>query len=321
MPYIFKLEEAERIREQQTALQLKNIEQFYKGLLKDVQKRIAQLGNKNIKDQQLVLLERDIKQRLREINKDIQDGITDSMITTANAVVQNKKDYLLSYGFKKEDIIDAFIYVPDNVVRNILNGRIYTEGWSLSKAIWGYTQDFNRKLSEIISRGTALGKSAYEIALDLEKYVNPSVSKASRTIYSWRIDKQGNKIRDKFYFGKVDYNAQRLARTLISHAYQQSFKTVNEKDPFVIGYKWLTSNFHGRVCEICKERAETNHHGLGIGIFPKDDLPLDHPNGMCTFEAVMKESLNEVGDKIAEWYNSPIGTYPDIDEYVKQFIS
>ena len=91
--------------------------------------------------------------------------------------------------------------------------------------------------------------------------------------------------------------------------------------PFVIGYKWLTSNFHGSVCEICRERAETNHHGLGIGIFPKDDLPLDHPNGMCTFEAVMQKSLNEVGDKIAEWYNSPVGTYPDIDEYVKQFIS
>lgn len=130
----------------------------------------------------------------------------------------------------------------------------------------------------------------------------------------------GEEIKDSFYFGQVDYNAQRLARTMISHAYQQSFENVNRNDPFVIGYRWLTSNFHGRVCDICRERAETDQYDLGTGVFPKDALPLDHPNGMCTFEAVMPDDMKTIAQKIGMWYNSPVGTYPEIDRYVLDFI-
>ena len=123
------------------------------------------------------------------------------------------------------------------------------------------------------------------------------------------------------YFGKIDYNALRLARTMISHAYQQSFENVNRNDPFVVGYRWLTSNFHGRVCEICRERSETDQFGLGVGVFPKDQLPLDHPNGMCTFEAVISDSMTDIARKIGQWYQAPIGTYPDIDKYVLDFVA
>ena len=95
---------------------------------------------------------------------------------------------------------------------------------------------------------------------------------------------------------------------------------MNRNDPFVIGYRWLTSNFHGRVCDICRERAETDQYGLGTGVFPKDALPLDHPNGMCTFEAVMPDDMKTIAQKIGMWYNSPVGTYPDIDRYVLDFV-
>ena len=176
-------------------------------------------------------------------------------------------------------------------------------------------------LSKIISFGTAQGKSAVEIAKELERYVDPSARKQAKTIQSWRYDKAGNKIKDSVYFGKIDYNALRLARTLISHAYQQSFENVNRNDPFVIGYRWLTSNFHGRVCEICRERSETDQFGLGIGVFPKDQLPIDHPNGMCTFEAVIPDSMTDIARKIGQWYQAPIGTYPDIDRYALDFVA
>lgn len=112
-----------------------------------------------------------------------------------------------------------------------------------------------------------------------------------------------------------------MARTLISHAYQQSFENVNRNDPFVVGYRWLTSNFHGRVCEICRARAETDQFGLGVGVFPKDQLPLDHPNGMCTFEAVIPDSMTDIARKIGQWYQAPTGTYPDIDRYALDFVA
>lgn len=304
---LFNLKTAEQVRLSQTQQSLKQIKSFYEELYKETQNQLRKYGNKSIQQSQLILLQRDIKQRLNEINKQIQSGITDAMITTANAVVEDTREFLKRCGFT--DVSEAFYYVPDSIVRAVLTGNVYQNGWTLSKAIWGHTNDFNNKLSTIIAKGTAQGKSAYEVALDLEKYVNPDVVKPSRRI-PFINPRTGQK--DVFYFGKVDYNAQRLARTLISHAYQQSFKMVNEKDPFVTEYVWRASGIHGRMCPICEER--NGQH------FKKNELPVDHPNGMCTYEAYIPYTMNEIADKIADWYSKPTGTYKDLDEYALSFL-
>lgn len=316
----FSLKSAEKVRQTTTMEMQKNIRKMYEQLYQDVTKKIGQFGNRNIQKQNLILLQRDIKNRIEQLNKDIKNGIIQDMRIVSNEVVEDTRTFLKRYGFKEEDIHEAFRYVPQQIINNIINGNVYQDGWTLSGAIWGYNKQIHGKLNKIISIGTAQGKSALDIAKDLEQYVNPSAKKQTKTIYSWRIDKYGNKIKDSVYFGKIDYNALRLARTLLSHAYQQSFETVNRNDPFVIGYRWLNSNFHGRVCDICRARAETDQFGLGIGVFPKDQLPLDHPNGMCTFEAVIPNSMNEIAKRIGEWYNNPVGTFPDIDKYAKDFI-
>lgn len=317
---------------------------MYKDLAKEVHDRIKKMPVGTMSRTQLILLERDIEQRGREISADLSAGITDSMITTANVVVEDTRSFLKRMGYKSYDYAKAFIYVPDSVVRNIVNGTIYQKGWSLSTAIWGHTKQFNDKLTEIIGKGAAQGKGALEIAKDLERYVSPTEARTSRIIHSWvyrkdkngnwiyetnkdgsiKYDKAGNPIRKRFREsynpGYVDYNAQRLARTMISHAYQQSFEAVNRNDPFVIGYRWLTSDFHGRVCSICQDRAETDQYGLGVGVFPKEELPLDHPNGMCTFEAVMSDDLETIANRIADWYEAEPGTYSDLDRFAQDFM-
>lgn len=341
---MFNLRNAEQVRTAQTAKMQKNIKRVYKELAKEVHDRIKKLPAGTMSRAQLILLERDIEQRGREISADITAGITDSMITTANVVVEDTRSFLKRMGYKSYDYAKAFIYVPDNVVRNIVNGTIYQQGWSLSTAIWGHTKQFNEKLTEIIGRGAAQGKGALEIAKDLERFVSPTEAKPSRIIKSYvyrkdangnwiyernpdgtvKLDKNGQPIREKFAEsynpGRVDYNAQRLARTMISHAYQQSFEMVNRNDPFVIGYRWLTSDFHGRVCSVCRDYAETDHHSMGVGIFPKEELPLDHPNGMCTFEAVMSDDSDVITERIAEWYRAEPGTYPELDRFAEDFI-
>ena len=80
----------------------------------------------------------------------------------------------------------------------------------------------------------------------------------------------------------------------------------------MVGYRWLTSNFHGRVCDICRNREGK--------VFKKDELPLDHPNGMCTFEAVIPDSMTDIAKKIGQWYQSPAGTFSEIDRYALDFI-
>ena len=320
----FSLKNAEQVRQTTTMQMQKDIKKMYEQLYKDVTRKVSAMGNGNIQKQNLLLLQRDIKTRIEQLNKDIQSGIIRNMKVVSNEVISDTRTFLKQCGFKDEDIHNAFSYVPDQIIRNIINGNIYQDGWTLSGAIWGYNKKTQDTLNKIISIGTAQGQSALEIAKQLEQYVDPSAKKTARTIHSWRYATMsdviagkaryvGEEIKDSVYFGRIDYNALRLARTLISHAYQQSFETVNRNDPFVVGYRWLTSNFHGRVCDICRSRE--GH------IFKKNELPLDHPNGMCTFEAVIPDSMTDIAKKIGQWYNSPIGTYPEIDKYVLDFMN
>lgn len=319
----FRLKKAEEIRERTTETMQKQIRNMYYSLYSDISKQIQKSGDR-LTQQNLVLLQRQIRNRVEQINRELDGNVRTSMETICNGVTEDIKTYLKQMGFRESEITEAFLYVPAQVIETIVTGQIYQEGWSLSQAIWGYNQKAQQVLQNIVTMGAGEGKSSYEIAKDLEAYVEPSARKQAQIIRSWRRATQadvnagraeyvGQEIRDVFRPGKVDYNALRLARTMVSHAYQQTFERVNRNDPFVTGYRWLTSNFHGRVCSICRERE-------GV-VFPKDELPLDHPNGMCTFEAVMDLNMSQIADRIGAWYNAPAGTYPEIDRYVEDFMA
>lgn len=306
----FRLKTAEELRESITAKTQKEILKLYNDMYKEIEKQIRSAGDSLTKER-LVMLQRTIKSRISTINNSVRSEIVNASSSVCEQVVSDKREWLERYGLKENDIQDAFAYVPNRVIQSIMQGTIYQDNWKLSSAIWGADKKVQDAIDKIISIGTAQGKSAYEVAKDIEEYVQPGARKPSRTISSWRYDRNGNKIRDTFYFGRVDYNAQRLARTMISHAYQQAFETVNRNDPFVEYYIWHTSNFHGRVCDICKARDGE--------IFKKDELPLDHPNGMCIFEAYSPYSMKQIAQRIGAWYDSPYGTFPDIDLFAKDF--
>lgn len=46
--------------------------------------------------------------------------------------------------------------------------------------------------------------------------------------------------------------------------------------------------------------------------YKKDELPLDHPNGMCTFTAAIPD-MNDVADSLADWVNGKDN--PELDNY------
>lgn len=306
----FRLKTAEELRESITNKTQKEILKLYNGMYKEIEKQIRSAGDSLTKER-LAMLQRTVKSRITAINDSVRSEIISASSSVCEQVVSDKREWLEKYGLKENDIQNAFAYVPNRVIQSILQGTIYQDDWKLSSAIWGADKKVQDAIDKIISIGTAQGKSAYDIAKDIEGYVQPGARKPSRTISSWRYDRNGNKIRDTFYFGRVDYNAQRLARTMISHAYQQAFETVNRNDPFVEYYIWHTSNFHGRVCDICRARDGQK--------FKKDELPLDHPNGMCIFEAYSPYSMKQIAQKIGAWYDSPSGTFPDIDLFAKEF--
>ena len=289
------LRTAEQERVRLTAAQQRQIRKLYENAAKEVAKEAEKMPDTTsgvLRQQYLYGLQKQIDAELNKIRSELESTVKDNMKSTAEAVVDDNIDFLKAVGMPVEG---AFSYVPDDVVQSIATGQIYEGNWTLSRAIWKNTKRTQRDVQSVIAQGIAQNKSAYDIAKDLEKYIDPSARKE----WDW----------SKVYPGtarKVDYSAQRLARTLVSHAYQQSFVKTTQKNPFVTKYKWVSAG-GARTCEICAARDGVE--------YSKTDLPLDHPNGMCTFIAVIEDSMTDIADRIADWALG--GSDPDLDTFAR----
>ena len=247
--------------------------------------------------QQMLELERQLRSQSMQIHKEIGAVSRSSMHMVADSVVGCNAEFLKALGFKEEGINAAFTSVPDKVVSNIVTGQIYKSGWSLSKAIWTDNQKTLSDIYSIVAQGRAMNMSAYEVSKMLERYVSPGRK------MQWNL-----KMNDgaKIYKKTVDYNAQRLVRTLNQHAYQQSIIQVVKDNPFISGIYWRANG--SRVCPLCMDRD---------GNFYKwSELPMDHPNGMCTMEPAT--DMDKTIDQLADWIKEPDGTYPEIDKFAKK---
>lgn len=294
----WRLRSAEKTRLQLTKTQQRDIERMYKRISRNIKKQSAQLPSTtsgHLRKLYLDRLQEQINEQLTELGRSLHDIIKTNIGLVAAAAVADALDFNEAIGLV---IQGAFSHVPKDIVQSVITGQVYAGNWSLSRAIWDQTSKTKHDINTVIAEGIAQNKSTYDIAKDLEKYVDPS----ARKDWSW----------SKVYPGTakvVDYNAQRLARTMVSHAYQQSFIRTTQKNPFVTKYKWLSSN-SGRVCELCASRDGS--------YFSKDNLPMDHPNGMCTYVAVMEESMVDMADRIADWVlGNPDPALDDYSEFLR----
>lgn len=298
-----KFTSSDDYRKALTAKESKRIERLYKDIAKRIKKKIETLPNTSssqLREQYLKELSKQIKTELKDIEKNLLESLPKDMMSVSEKTLDSVDNVMKNLGL---GIKVGYSNVPKDVVESIASGKVYSSEWSLSKALWNNSAKATADINSIIAAGVAENASIYDIAKDLEKYVNPSAVKP------WDWSKKYPRTNKK-----VDYNAQRLASTLISHAHQKSFEETTKDNPFFTGYKWITSNSHVEACEICRARATENSYGLGSGIFPKDSLPLDHPNGLCTFGVVTEKSMDEITDDIAAWFK---GENDSLDGYAK----
>lgn len=299
-PLIFK--DAEKARNAITQQQKAEIIKTYQKWADEIGEKAKAYSHKTapsyaIAERQMKELEKQLRAASDKVANEIYGGIKSSIYTVSEAVVNTNKEWLKSLGFEGENLDIAFNYVPDEIVQKLVTGQIYDSGWSLSKRIWSDNEETLSELYKITAGGVAQNKSIYEIAKDLEKYVSPTAAKP------WNlVDKDGKKIYPK----QVDYNAQRLARTLVQHGYQQSFIETTKENPFIVDYVWNSNG--SRACELCMDRDGTH--------YKKHELPMDHPNGMCTMEPNVSETLI---DDLADWFNEPAGSHPEIDKFAESF--
>lgn len=242
-------------------------------------------------------LRRQLRKTSEQVSNEVYNKIKSNIYLISDEVVKSNVKWLKSFGFSEEGLNATFSYVPKDTVERLVTGQIYKSGWSLSKRIWGDNEQTLKDIYQVMAKGIAEQKPIYDIAKDLESYVRPSAR------LPWNL-RMADGVR--IYKKQVDYNAQRLARTLVQHSYQQSFVSTTKDNPFILDYVWRANG--SRVCELCMSRDGVH--------YKKDDLPMDHPNGMCVMEPSIDKDMNE---KLADWFNSPDGTYPEIDEFASNF--
>ena len=279
----FSLKDAETIRASLTKQQEDEISLMYRKVYLEVRKQMLAIPkdgttSQKLQRQYLDKLHQQLDDAYKSLGVGLEKKLKKEAQKAAEGVVDDAKKFTKKAGFEIEG---AFSRVPRDIINSIVTGQIYDGSWSLSGAIWADIGKHQSDINRVIAEGLAANKSAYDIARDLEQYVDPKAKKP----WDW----------NKVYPGtakKVDYNAQRLSRTMISHAYQQSLERVCKKNPFVTGFIWQAAHSN-RVCPICEARD-------GV-FFEKGELPLDHPNGMCTFIASMDGDLNAVADRLGDW--------------------
>lgn len=282
----YEYAEDQKVKISQTAQ--KGIRSLYKKASKEIRQRMETIpDNGNVSSAiRKAYYEQHLKELdkvIEKLNEDIEGIVKDTAKRSAKLPVTAIQNFLGLLSIDIKGLSGTFSYIPERVVNNLITGKLYSGKWSLSKSIWTGNRRVKKDLSTIIAQGLTENKSTYDIAKDLEKYVNPS----ARKDWNW----------SKVYPGTnrvVDYNAQRLARTLIQHAYQSSLTQTVSDNPFVQKIRWNAAHSH-RVCEVCKERDGK--------LYPKDKLPLDHPNGMCFFTVEIEDSMMDISNRIADWAN------------------
>lgn len=302
LPKHLFLKDAEKAKNSIMEKQKKEIMFLYEDWANDIEKMARYYSHKNtssapLSERYYKELKKQLKKTSDVLYKEIYKKIKTNMYVISDSVVADNIKWLASLGFLEDGLNASFSYVPDEVVRNLITGQIYESGWSLSERIWGDKEQTLKDIYKIMARGVAENKPIYDISKDLESYVRPNAR------LPWNLRMADGK---KIYKKQVDYNAQRLARTLVQHSYQQSVMAVTKDNPFVTEYVWHSNG--SRVCELCKARDGKRYN--------KNELPLDHPNGMCIIEPVVVDNLT---DRLADWVNSPDGTYPDIDAFAGNF--
>lgn len=281
----------------------KDIAKLYTDWAKEIGERAKYYKTKTnasswLQEQNMKQLQAQLTATSKQISNEVYGIAKDSIYKVSDAVVQANNKWLTGLGFPVDGVNSAFVGVPDDIVRRLVTGQIYESGWSLSKSIWSDNEKTLRDIYGIVAKGLAENRTAYDISKLLENYVNPDRAKQWNLVMPDGV---------RIYKKSVDYNAQRLVRTLVQHGYQQSFIATTQKNPFVEYYIWRANG--SRTCQLCAER-DGEHYA-------KNELPMDHPNGMCVMEPYVDEQ--KMIDRLADWVNNPDGYFEDIDNFVKEF--
>lgn len=313
------INEARKKQLKLTQKQYLEIKKLYKDIAKELEVKSSKANKGSLTERWLKDYQKAIEEQIKQLNKILYIKNKESIKTASEIASHIQLDFfsLINKKFDlgmDETFRTMFSKMPNEILAEMLNGGFYKDGRGLSERVWFNGKKVNGDIDYIINKAIAEKKSAYELAKDLEKYINPDAKKN----FEWKklYPNAGNK--------KVDYNAQRLARTSINHAYFLANHRSCEKNPFAKAMHWEVSASHydrqvkkwGE--DICDIYAKSDDYGLGIGNYPiKGSDRFPHPNCLCVQYAVIPDSLEQIGSRLNKWINGASDSV--LDNWYKEY--
>lgn len=277
--------------------QQKEMLKVYEGAIDNLASKAAAAKDKSLTKRWALDYTKVLKNEKNKLHEEIRRQTIKAVEASAELAVY-PEEWFYKKVFNKINIdtgphfTQMFSQGKKGVIEDIISGELYKDNKNISDRIWSYGNKFEGDIQHIINRGMLEGKSALELARDLEKFAKDPAKRG----WSW------GKVYPNLRGTKVDYNTQRLARTSINHTYQNATIKSSSMNPFVEGIEWQSALQHGRTCDLCKER-----HGH-IYLFGIEEVPLDHPQGLCTMLPYIPKSLDQVADELRGWldgHNNP----------------
>ncbi len=200
------------------------------------------------------------------------------------------------------------------------NQRVYGDGLTLSSRIWKLDRESQDGINRVLMQGITEGKSAWQIAQELEQYLG-----AGRNCPRWTStrlykltkkdiasgDRRGLKTGDECKGQGVAYNALRMARTEIQAVHHIANDLVTSKMPWIEKEQIMLSPAHP-VKDICDDVVAAGEGGQGI--YPKGTvrLPL-HPHCLCYKTSVLMPA-EDFTNQLSAWVKGEQG-WPAMDKY------
>lgn len=280
--------------------QEKELLKLYKELANQLSNEIASCRTTS-QDAYLRKLNEIVQVNINQLNGKLNSMIGANIETSSQIAGTAESVYYQSIT-KDATLMAIFKSMPINnsrkVVSKLIQGNYYKDGKTLDQRLWNITQKNKNDINTLIKVNVLKGANARELAKQVDKYVNPT-----KVLKAHELEDGMSK--------KIAYQAQRLARTSITHAFSETKIENAKNNPFNRGIKWNLSashyaRMHGKT-DVCDD-----YNGR---VFKPDEVPLQHPNCLCYFteentdiDQALKElkawTKGEKNPKLDKWYEA-----------------
>jgi hypothetical protein len=230
-----------------------------------------------------------IDKRLQDLTSDYRDLLDAGMLEIAQAAADRAQEVAelvwkrdidpdlvakLSQTWKLSDrtsVTVQFGYLAQRTVEG-LAARYYSDGITLSTRIHNLTALGYKAVEDAIVQSVAEALGSTETA-----------ARVQRALAQGGEDSPG-------------WVAMRIARTELIQAHRATTnaatvdKQTGELKPYLLGIGWALSAGHPKP-DICDIYA-SHDSGLGPGVYLPDDVPISHPNCICSTYQVLKAAPN-----------------------------